>query len=696
MPKVYYVNSANGSDTNAGTSADAPLASVAAVEKLKLNPGDTVLFARGTSYQDQLDVKYSGSVANPITFGAYGEGEPPLLHGAERGIYGSKASNIVVKDMAIAETNGNAVYAGGANNWVLDNLTITDTGAIRAGSISFQSSTNITIRNSSLEGINSDGIWMDGVKGATIEGNRIGTVQGHTADNVQVVNSSGVVIRGNVLDMTADTNSSKGNLVVNHSDGVVIEGNALTGGGFGASVNSDNVVITGNEISGQSGYSWTYAIGLGEKWDVSNYVISNNFIHDTKYGVFLTGIGATPVMRSNVEITGNVFEDMTGAALKVDRPSSGSFHDNYISTNSPGVAISAGIIAAGTFEVGKNTSFVTTDPQANLDTALIGATQSVAHGNIVANDTSLTNSKLSVASLDNVAMDKSVTIEGKYGVLTVNKDGTYSYAVDNAKMHGVDQTVQEAFDYLVSDGKNKAYSTINISIEARPNDAPLAVNDLAACFASGKASGNLLVNDTDAQGDLLKVSGVNGLNIGDGTSQFTGKYGTLLVHSDGSYSYQLDMAKQYLLPKDATESFQIAINDGRAAGISVLSIDLSAAVPVPKTNVKPIAVDDKFGVDQWGRATGNILANDFDPNGTAVYLRTVDDAKVSGKATVLTGDYGTLTILSNGEFVYQADTNAAHSAGKTIKDSFQYKISDSSMQDVGSLSITINPDDLLV
>src|SRR5487761_2145430 len=106
---TYYVDSAAGSDSNAGTSASAALASIAAVDNLKLAAGDTVLFARGQSYDGELAVRYSGTAGNPITFGAYGEGAPPVLGNTTTGIYGSKTQNIVVQDLAISHTTGNAM-----------------------------------------------------------------------------------------------------------------------------------------------------------------------------------------------------------------------------------------------------------------------------------------------------------------------------------------------------------------------------------------------------------------------------------------------------------------------------------------------------------------------------------------------------------------------------------------------------------
>ncbi|MGO8656913.1 right-handed parallel beta-helix repeat-containing protein, partial [Rhizobium ruizarguesonis] len=69
---IYYVNPAIGSNGNSGTSEDKPFSSFWAVENLKLQPGDSVLLAAGSVFNDQLDLKYSGTVSAPITIGSYG------------------------------------------------------------------------------------------------------------------------------------------------------------------------------------------------------------------------------------------------------------------------------------------------------------------------------------------------------------------------------------------------------------------------------------------------------------------------------------------------------------------------------------------------------------------------------------------------------------------------------------------------
>ncbi|MGO7205078.1 right-handed parallel beta-helix repeat-containing protein, partial [Rhizobium ruizarguesonis] len=109
---VYYVNSATGSNQNSGMSEQSAFATLSAVESLRLKPGDSVLLAAGSVFNEQFDLKYSGTVSSPITIGSYGVGDAPVIHSSNDGFHGSKASNIIVENIKIADSGGAAIYAG--------------------------------------------------------------------------------------------------------------------------------------------------------------------------------------------------------------------------------------------------------------------------------------------------------------------------------------------------------------------------------------------------------------------------------------------------------------------------------------------------------------------------------------------------------------------------------------------------------
>nr|WP_245006850.1 right-handed parallel beta-helix repeat-containing protein [Rhizobium laguerreae] len=505
---VYYVNSATGSNQNSGVSEQSAFATLSAVEALRLNPGDSVLLAAGSVFNEQFDLKYSGSVAAPITIGSYGVGDAPVIHSSNDGIHGSKASNIVIENIKIADTGANAIYAGNVSNWTVRNVEVTNTGlAGKPGSISFQSSQNITIENSTLTGVHADGIWMDKVNGVTLINNTVTNSQGSAADAIQLNNSSNILVKDNHLEQT-ETNSAKGVLVLVGAVNAVVDGNTLIGGGFGLSAQAGtNIAIHDNDISGYGGYSWSYGIGLGDQGNATNYDISGNYIHDGVWGVSISAAGYPSYARTDIDIHGNVFDDLSSSALKVDRPASGSFHENIIDSAVSTLTMPVAIALQSTFLINDNKTLE--QAQAELDAAtgntpsnsetpttpvveppvepstptqtstpapadevqvptaptvaarIVAAHDSLKistdtggayHGNLLENDSAI-NGTVLLRRFGDSAVDKhGLTLTGKYGVIHVESDGDYTYTVDAVKIAGLSGKVSETFQYKISDG----------------------------------------------------------------------------------------------------------------------------------------------------------------------------------------------------------------------------------------------------
>lgn len=83
---TYYVDTASsGGDgtTQATSGAQAAFATIAAVNGASFSAGDSILFKRGCTWREQLTVPSSGSAGSPITFGAYGSGNDPIISGGD-------------------------------------------------------------------------------------------------------------------------------------------------------------------------------------------------------------------------------------------------------------------------------------------------------------------------------------------------------------------------------------------------------------------------------------------------------------------------------------------------------------------------------------------------------------------------------------------------------------------------------------
>ncbi|MGZ2484080.1 polysaccharidase protein [Rhizobium pisi] len=398
---IYYVNSATGSNSNGGTSVDAPFASFSAVEALKLQPGDTVLLAAGSVFNEQFDLKYSGTVTAPITIGSYGIGDAPVIHSPGDGIHSLYATNIIIENIKISDTEGAAIYGGTVSNWTVRNVEIDHTGLSRSGSVTFRTGSNITIENTTINDVNGDGMWIEKINGVTLLNNTVTNAHGTAADAIQINDSSNIYISGNHLDQTGAT-TPKGVLTLIRPVNAVIEDNVLTGGGFGISAQAGtNITIHNNDISGYGGYSWSYGIGLGDSGDTRDYDISGNYIHGGVWGVSVSSAGTTSYVRENIDVHNNTFDDLTQAALKVDRPASGAFHDNAIASDVTPYSISPAIIAAGTFPVSNNTTFE--DAQLHLASLDLQAAGETVH--VTADLTTTAHDGLK-ASPDKIALEK--------------------------------------------------------------------------------------------------------------------------------------------------------------------------------------------------------------------------------------------------------------------------------------------------
>lgn len=75
---TYYIDSVNGKSTNSGLTPKEPLDTN---KNINVEPGDTVLFKRGSFIRDAL-FNVDGEEGNPTVYGAYGEGKNPVFCGS--------------------------------------------------------------------------------------------------------------------------------------------------------------------------------------------------------------------------------------------------------------------------------------------------------------------------------------------------------------------------------------------------------------------------------------------------------------------------------------------------------------------------------------------------------------------------------------------------------------------------------------
>lgn len=118
---TYYVDSAAGDDTNAGTSQAAPWKTLAKAGAAPLLPGQALLLKRGGSWTGSLKVSRNGTAAAPIAVGAYGIGPRPVISGAGTCVALS-GSWIVLRDIQADDCSWAGVEVLGSNDRVENSL----------------------------------------------------------------------------------------------------------------------------------------------------------------------------------------------------------------------------------------------------------------------------------------------------------------------------------------------------------------------------------------------------------------------------------------------------------------------------------------------------------------------------------------------------------------------------------------------
>jgi len=97
MATTYYVDSVTGSESNPGTLA-LPWKNIGAGSKVNtvlFQPGDTILFKRGSSWTGFIQpARCGGTEGNPITFDAYGTGAKPVIDGG--GLTGQEKGAVII------------------------------------------------------------------------------------------------------------------------------------------------------------------------------------------------------------------------------------------------------------------------------------------------------------------------------------------------------------------------------------------------------------------------------------------------------------------------------------------------------------------------------------------------------------------------------------------------------------------------
>ena len=262
---------------------------------------------------------------------------------------------------------------------------------------------------------------------------------------------------------------------------------------------------------------------------------------------------------------------------------------------------------------------------------------------VLANDSDVEGDTLSVSAVG----------EAANGSVAINDDGTVNYTPD-AEFFGDD-----SFTYTVSDGVDTATATVSVAvIEDTPDPiAPVAGDDTGSTLENNAVTIDVLLNDTDADSDVLSVSAV-----GEAAN------GTVAINDDGTVTYTPN-ADFF-----GDDSFTYTVSDDTGlTDTATVSVAVIEDTPDP---IAPVAGDDMGSTLENNAVTIDVLLNDTDADSDVLSVSAVGEA---ANGTVAINDDGTVTYTPNADFFGD--------------DSFTYTVSDDTgLTDTATVAVAVIED----
>ena len=128
---TYYVDSINGDDTNSGKSVSSAWKTLKKASSEVYSEGDKILLKAGSIFDGTFTAQGSGSVENPITFGAYGDTETlgkPVVRSNEdvKLVEIHNVSGWLVENIEFTAPNGKGIYITADGSGMTTEITVRD------------------------------------------------------------------------------------------------------------------------------------------------------------------------------------------------------------------------------------------------------------------------------------------------------------------------------------------------------------------------------------------------------------------------------------------------------------------------------------------------------------------------------------------------------------------------------------------
>lgn len=253
------------------------------------------------------------------------------------------------------------------------------------------------------------------------------------------------------------------------------------------------------------------------------------------------------------------------------------------------------------------------------------------------------------------------SLTGKYGTISIDKDGNYTYTFNNGQAQhlGAGEMAAEHFNVVAVDtygAQTTTPSDLQIQIQGT-NDAPVITSPTPVLnlteLASGQAeiTGTITFNDADKKADgtfydthTFSVRPAGAAEAENGAAA-EGKYGTLTIDEHGNYKYTL--TSDALGEGDKyTETFTVTVDDGNGGkATQTITVNLTG------TNDAPVITESHTD----NGTTGSFIFTDADVKADGSFYDMHSfaisvDGKAHGVTLDSTGTHGTVTIDGLGTF----------------------------------------------
>lgn len=259
-------------------------------------------------------------------------------------------------------------------------------------------------------------------------------------------------------------------------------------------------------------------------------------------------------------------------------------------------------------------------------------------GNVLTNDFDLNG--------DNLIVTTTPVTNPAHGSVMLSSNGNYTYT-PNAGFVGDDQFIYNVCDNGSPSLCDQATVYIEVITINNGNNPPLANADAAQTMVGVPVTGNVLVNDSDPDGDniILTITPIVGPTNG-----------SVVMQPNGSFTYTPNPG--FI----GTDYYTYNICDDGTPVLCDTAVVTINVLPDPGPgNDPPFAGDDAALTPMEVPVSGNLLVNDFDPNGDNIIINT---------NPITQPLHGTVVISSNGNYTYTP------AAGYIGPDQFIYRICD--------------------